>query len=194
MNKYYGIGLIIIVLIAIQIWNAYKDKTKTTILGQEMSDATEMEKKRIEAGNLLPSPLPDYDYSKWADEQSLIDPIENELDLKIIELCTTFKTYDADKRKETINSLSQDNIYTLLEFSKRATIFGIRKKDQSYIENGFIAIAMTDAERCDYRDLLVSLSFLNFGLQKLSLEQNFNRSANRQSCRRRNKEDDGRFF
>ena len=172
MNKYYGIGLIIIILIAIQIWNAYKDKTKTTILGQEMADATEMEEKRIEAGNLPPSPLPDFDYSKWADEQSLIDPVENELDLKILQLCTEFKTNNDDKREEARNSLSQDNIYTLLEFAKRATIFGIRKKDQSYINNGLIAIAMIDAKRCDYRDLLVTLSFLNYGLQKLNLAQN----------------------
>ena len=171
MNKYYGIGLIIIILVAIQIWNANKNKAKTTILGQEMADATETEKKRIEAGNLLPSPLPDFDYSKWADEQRLIDPVENELDLKILQLCTAFKTYDADKRKEARNSLSQDNIYSLLEFTKRATIFGIRKKDQSYINNGFISIAMIDAERCDYRDILVTLSFLNYGLQKLNLEQ-----------------------
>ena len=172
MNKYYSIGLFIIVLIVILILNACKSKTKTTTLGQEMADATEMEKKRIDAGNLLPSPLPSFDYSKWSGEQSLIDPVENELDLKIRQLCTAFKTYDADKRKEARNSLSQDNIYTLLEFTKRATIFGIRKKDQSYISNGFIAIAMIDAERCDYRDVLVTLSFLNYGLQKLNIEQN----------------------
>jgi hypothetical protein len=171
MNKYYDIPLFIIVLTVILIMNACKSQTKTTTLGQEMADATEMEKKRIEAGNLLPSPLPGFDYSKWPGEQSLINPAENELDLKIYQLCTAFKTYDADKRKKVRNSLSQDNIYTLLEFTKRATIFCIRKKDQSYISNGFIAIAMIDAERCDYRDVLVTLSFLNHGLQKLNLVQ-----------------------
>ena len=172
MNKYYGIGLFIIVFLVVLIFNACKSKPKTTTLGQEIADATQMEKKRIEAGNLFPSPLPNFDYSKWPAEQSLIDPVENELDLKFLQLCTAFKTYDADKRKEVRNSLSQDNIYTLLEFTKRGTIFGIRKKEQSYIGNGFIAVAMIDAERCDYRDVIVTLSFLNYGLQKLNLEQN----------------------
>lgn len=172
MNKYYVIVFFIIILLVILKCNSYKDKSKTTIIGSEMSDASEMEKKRIEAGNLPPSPLPSFNYSKWSSEESLIDPIENELDMKIFQLCTEFKKYDTNKRKEFRNSLSKDNIYTLLEFTKRVTIFGIRKKEQSYINQGFIAIAMIEVERCDYRDALVSLSFLNYGLQKLNLKQN----------------------
>lgn len=152
--------------------NAYNDRTRRTVLGREMADARKIEKKRIEAGNFLPSPLPSFDYSKWSSEQSLIDPVENDLDLKILQLCTSFKTYDVDKRKVTRNSLSLDNIYTLLEFTKRATIFGLRKKAQAYIDSGFIAIGMIDAERCDYRDILVTLSFLDYGLQKLNVTQN----------------------
>jgi len=171
MDKYYGLGLIIIVLIAIQFWNAYKDKTKTIVLGKEMADATDKERSRIEAGNFLPSPLPSYDYSKWSEEQSLRDPIENKLDGVITQLCTIFKTYDENKRADTRKSLSQDNIYTLLEFSKRVTIFGIRKTEQAFIDNGFTVLAMIDLHRCDYRDILVTLGFLNFGLHKLTLDQ-----------------------
>ncbi len=169
MNKYIIAVLVLLIIIALIIWNSNKNKKNTVVLGQEMADASEKEKQRIEAGNFHSSPLPSFNYTKWSDEQSLIDPIENELDLKILQLCSDFKTYEADKRKEVRNSLNQNNIYTLLEFSKRTTIFGIRKKQQSYIDNGFIVIAMIDAERCDYRDLLVTLSFLNYGFERLNL-------------------------
>lgn len=172
MKKYYSVGSVMVLLIVMLMLNACKSKTRTTTLGEEMADATEMEKKRVEAGSSLPSPLPDFGYSKWKDEQSLIDPVENELDLKTIQLCTAFKTSNAEKRKEIVNSLSQDNIYTLIEFTKRATIFGIRRKDQSYIKNGFLAIAMIDADRCDHRDVFVTFGFLGYGLEKLNIAQN----------------------
>ena len=169
MNKYIVAGLLLFVIIALIIWNSNKHKKNTVVLGQEMADASEKEKQRIEIGNFQPSPLPNFNYTKWSDEQSLIDPVENELDLKILQLCSDFKTYESDKRNEVRNSLNQNDINTLLEFSKRATIFSIRTNEQSYIDNGFIAISMIDAERCDYRDVLVALSFLNFGLEQLNL-------------------------
>jgi hypothetical protein len=65
--------------------------------------------------------------------------------------------------------LNQNNIYTLLEFSKRATVFGIRRKMRSYVDNGLVSIAMIDAERCDFRDVLLTLGFLNYGLEQLAL-------------------------
>jgi hypothetical protein len=172
MNKYYSIRLFIIVLVGMPLLNACKAQTKTTTLGEEKANATGVEKKRIEASKLLASPLPSFSYSKWPDEQSLIDPVENELDLEILQRCTAFKKYGAGKRTKIRNALNQEHIYTLLEFAKRATVLGIRKKDPLYISNGLIAIAMIDAERCDFRDVLVTLSFLNYGLQKLNVEQN----------------------
>lgn len=169
MSKYIVLGLLLFVIIALVIWNSNKNKKGTVVLGKEMADASEKERQRIEAGSFSQSPLPDFNYSKWSNEQSLINPIENELDLKIIELCIDFNKYDEGKRNEVRKSITQDNIYTLLEFSKRATLFGVRKKEPTYIHSGFVAVSMIEAERCDYRDVLVTLSFLNFGAQKLNL-------------------------
>lgn len=169
MSKYIVLGLLLLVIIALVIWNSNRNKRGTIVLGKEMADASEKERQRIEAGNFSQSPLPDFDYSKWPNEQSLINPTKNELDLKIIELCSNFNKYDEGKRNEVRKSFTQDDIYTLLEFSKRATLFGVRKKEPSYIYNGLVAVSMIETERCDYRDVLVALSFLNFGVQKLNL-------------------------
>lgn len=169
MIKFIVVGLILLILIGFVIWNLNKSKKGLIVLGKQLADASEKEKQRIESANLAKSPLPDFNYSKWINEQSLINPTENELDSKILELCREFKSYDIEKRNEVRKSISQDEIYTLLEFSKRAIIFGLRKKEASYINNGFVAVSIIESERCDYRDVIVTLSFLNFGLEKLNI-------------------------
>lgn len=162
------ISLIIIVLVIIFL---SKKKKRTIILGQEIADAAEKERQRLETGNYSQSPLKNHSYSKWKDEQSLINPIENELDSKIIKLCDEFKNYSEEKRNEIRRSINQDEIYTLLVFIQRATLFGVRKNQPSYIHSGFIAVSMIESERCDYRDVLVSLSFLGYGLEKLDINK-----------------------
>ncbi len=169
MNKFLIIGLILVVIITIVILTLNKNKKNVVVLGQEIADASEKEKQRIEVGGYGKSPLPDYNYSKWVGEQSLINPKEKELDLAIVKLCNEFKNSNEAKRAELRRSISQDDIYTLMEFSKRVVLWGVRKKNVSYIYNGLIAVSMIETERCDYRDVWVAMSFLNYGIQKLNL-------------------------
>lgn len=165
----YLIIAAIIIIVRIVIAYYKRNKKGVTVLGLEMAKADEKEKQRIETGNYNSSPLPDYDYRKWKNEQSLINPVENELDLIITNLCIEFANDNESNRSEIRKSLSQNNIYTLLEFAKRATIFAIRKNEEKYIYKGFVAISMIESERCDFRDVLVTLSFLNHATQKLDL-------------------------
>ena len=152
-------------------WNWNKKKRSTVVLGRELAEATQREKQRIEIGNQSLSPLPDFNYSNWPDEQSLINPIWNELDNKIVILIDEFKIHNESRRKELQTSISQDDIYTLLEFTRRAIIFAVRNKDATNIHNAIAAIAMIEANRCDYRNVLVALSFLFFGINQLNLDE-----------------------
>ncbi|QEC69500.1 hypothetical protein FRZ67_20155 [Panacibacter ginsenosidivorans] len=154
-----------------KFWNWNKKKSNTVVLGKELAEATQREKQRIEKGNYSPSPLPDFDYSKWPDEQSLINPIRNELDNILVALTGEFELADESRKEELRTSINQDNIYTLLEFIRRTILFGVRSQDATDIQNGVIAIAMIEAERCDYRDVLVALSFLFFGIHQLNLNE-----------------------
>ena len=160
-------GLLLGAMAAILIIKV-KAKKRTIVLGRQMAEGLENEKHRINSGNFSPSPLADFTYRKWPDEDSLVNPIENELDVKIIQLCSDFRQCDEEKRAIYRNSLATEDIYTLMEFSKRATLFAIRHNEPSYLQNGFTAISIIESERCDYRDVFVALSFLNYGLQTLN--------------------------
>lgn len=156
---------------AFKFWNWNKKKLGTVVLGKELAEATQRENERIKAGNQPPSPLPHYDYSRWPEEQSLINPIRNELDSKIVALTEKFEMADESRRQELRTSISQDDIYTLLEFVRRATLYAVRDENAASLHNAGIAIAMIEAERCDYRDVSVALSFLFFGIYQLTLNE-----------------------
>lgn len=170
MSTFGIIGWVLTGIIVIFSLIPFKRKKRVVVLGQEMADTTEKENERISAGNFGKSPLPDFGYSKWPDEESLINPIENELDLRIKAVCNEYRKADENKKSEIRRSIDQTGIYTLLEFSKRATILGIRRKEPSYIGDGLAAVSMIESERSDYRDVLVALSFLDYGIQKLGLD------------------------
>lgn len=156
---------------AFKFWNRNKKKPGTVVLGKELAEATQRENERIKAGNQSPSPLPNYDYSRWPDEQSLINPTRNELDDKIVTLAEGFEMADEGRRQQLRTSISQDDIYTLLEFVRRETLYAVRDDNAASLHNAVIAVAMIEAERCDYRDVLVALSFLFFGIHYLNLNE-----------------------
>jgi hypothetical protein len=162
-----GILLISITLVLIYILKKNSSQ-KLFVIGKEMAYANEKEQDRIQRKDFEESPLAGYSYSNDYGERTLENPKENDLDKKIIELGLQYKTYDNSNRNQFRNSLTQDDIYTLFTFCKRATIFGIRGNPE-YLKNGMTVISMVDVERCDYRDALVSLSFLNHGLEKMNM-------------------------
>ena len=116
------------------------------------------------------SPLPDYSYTKWPGEQSLINPNENELDASIASLGKRYEVSDAPEQTAIRGSLSKANIYTLLAFAKRSVLFAMRKNEPAYLRNAFTAVAMIETDKCDYRDILVTFSFLNHGAIRLNMD------------------------
>lgn len=149
-----------------------KHEKKTVVLGQELADAEQKEQERLASENYSDSPFPEFNYSKWKGEKSLINPQENELDSFIVQLTKQYIKANELERKDIRNSISQDDIYTIFTFCQRAAIFGIRENgNKSFIENSLNSLAMVDPERCDYRDALVAMAFASHGIQKSSLNR-----------------------
>lgn len=130
------------------------------VIGQEMADAYEAERKRIEAGGPGRSPIPEATYDLWRGELRLTDPRRLPLDSQIAPVCRSFAQLDAGSRSVMRRSISMDEFYTLLTFSRRAAVFAMREGGSDLID-GLTALAMIEAERVDYRDILVALSLLH---------------------------------
>lgn len=173
MIKFLILGLIVIVAVFTIVSCSNKQEKKTVVLGKELADAEQKEQERLESEDYNDSPFPEFNYSKWKGEKSLINPQVNELDSFIVQLTKQYIRANESERKDIRNSISQDDIYTIFTFCQRATIFGIRENEnKSFIENSLNSLAMVDPERCDYRDALVAMAFANHGIQKSSLNKN----------------------
>lgn len=180
MIKLLILGLILTAAIFTIVSCSNKQKKNTVVLGQELADADQKEQDRLESENYSDSPFPDFNYSKWKGEESLINPQVNKLDSFIVQLTNKYIETNESERKDIRNSLSQDDIYTIFTFCKRAVIFGLRENgNKAFIENSLNSLSMVDPERCDYRDALVSMAFANHGIQKSTLNRSelYNKAA-----------------
>src|SRR6185436_6641028 len=134
--------------------------------------ATDVEQQRkpgVDAGS---SPMPDKGYDFWHGEGSLIDPVKNSLDSVLAELCQRYAKSDTRARASMRGSIKKEEIYTLLRFSERASVFAIREHSVQWVRNGLSAIAMIEGRRLDFRDILSALSLLYYAANRVGQSGN----------------------
>jgi hypothetical protein len=99
------------------------------VLGEQLAKAMEDEQQRKPRGGTGKSPMPNGEYDFWRGETYLINPAPSALDSTLRKLCQSFANGGAESRAKTRASINMDEFYTLLTFSKRASVFGIRERN-----------------------------------------------------------------
>ena len=123
-------------------------------------------------GDSKKSPMPAVSYDHWRGEDSLINPTKNSADSELSGLAERFAKSDKRARANMRSSLSPDEFYTLLNFSDRSAVFAIREKNVNWVRNGLSAVAMTEAKRIDFRDVLMTLSLLYHSANRIGANAN----------------------
>jgi hypothetical protein len=141
-------------------------------LGEQVPKAMEVEQQRKSRGVRGKSPMPDGNYDFWRGETYLINPAPSALDSKLRELCRNFAKGGAVSRAKTRASISMDEFYTLLTFSKRAAVFGIRERNAAWLVDGLTALSMIELDRVDFRDVFVSVSLLHHSAERIGQNAN----------------------
>src|SRR6185312_3596216 len=123
------------------------------ILGQQLAAARKVEAERLARGDSVPSPLTSNDrYDARRGDLDLYDPVPLPLDDRLRALCHEYASRDDVNRSATRRSLSMDDFYTLLTFSRRAAVLGLRRRDPDWLFDGLTACAMIEIARIDWRD------------------------------------------
>jgi hypothetical protein len=131
------------------------------VIGEQMAQAQRAEQARQSNPNTGPSPLPvNLHYDSSRGDLDLSDPPENPLDDELSALCQRFVRSDPADRSRLRDSISMDDFYTLLSFSRRAAVFAMRDLKTEHVIDGLTAVAITDQSCIDFRDALVALSLL----------------------------------
>jgi hypothetical protein len=66
-------------------------------------------------------------------------------------------------------SLTMDDFYTLLTYARRCVLAAIRNEDPGAAEAAFDALAVIDAGRVDWRDVVVAASLASFAARRVGL-------------------------
>jgi hypothetical protein len=150
----------------------HETKKEKVVIGSNQAKAALAEERRKQKGDSGKSPMPAPIYDFWRGEGSLVNPVKNSLDSELSELCERFEKSDAKLRAKMRTSISMDEFYTLLLFSKRSAVFAIRERDLNWLGNGLTAVAMIEAERTDVRDILWALSLLYHSARRVGADAN----------------------
>ena len=134
-------------------------RRRPLVLGVELAHAEAVEAQRLARGTSAPSPMPKEQYVRRHHNHA--DPQPIALDHAIRELVTRYGASDADTRTAMRDSITIDEIYTLVAYAKRAAVFGMRDRDPSWIESGLTAVAMLEGARMDMRDVPMTLAYLH---------------------------------
>lgn len=137
-----------------------KSRREPFVIGTEFAAALDAERKRLEVASGDESPMPAGSYDLWRGELNLANPRRVVLDDELADLCRRLEEADADERGAARSAISLDELYTLLAFSRRSAVFALRDRLVEHVRDGLVAIALIEAERVDYRDILVALSLL----------------------------------
>lgn len=175
MRLKFGIIIAIICLLALVfLFTSIRrpEPKNAYVLGEQLAKAEEAERQRKSRDDTGNSPMPDGNYDFWRGETSLINPAPSALDSTLRKLCQSFAKGGAGSRAKTRASISMDKFYTLLTFSKRAAVFGIRERNAAWLVDGLTALSMIDLDRVDLRDVLVSVSLLHHSALRIGQNAN----------------------
>jgi hypothetical protein len=142
-----------------------KGSAGTVVLGTELAQASEAQRRHEEAQGAQTSPLAGLRYSsnearswRWADSPT---------DGRIKPVVTHFAVLDEAGRDLVRNSLSMDDFYTLFTFADRCALAVLRGSDATAIEAAFVSLAMIDLNRVDWRDLLMAHYLLCYAGERI---------------------------
>lgn len=138
--------------------------SETFVIGTQIAQARAAQNRHDEEHGSQPSPMAGLRYSNA--EGRLWRWVESPIDSSIEAIVADFAGLDHAQRNAMRDSLTMDDFYTLLTFTRRCALATLRSGEPSKLEPAFIAIAMIELERIDWRDLLVANWLVRYAGQR----------------------------
>jgi hypothetical protein len=166
------IGIVVVALIAAVffLYLRIRENNQPLILGQQFADAMEKEERRVKRSPDAESPMPPANYTRSRGRWDLLNPSPVELDDTLRALCASFAEMSATERGAFRGAVSLEEFYTLLTFAQRSSVFALRSASPGLLRDGLTAVAMIEADRTDFRDILMALALLHHSAARLGMD------------------------
>jgi hypothetical protein len=140
------------------------------VLGRQYAGAVKQEEVRLKVGSSSPSPLPRGTYVAQAGELDLLNPAPSDLDVQIRKSCKLFPELSQIDRTKYIAAVSMGEFYKLITFARRSAVFALRSRDAELLQDALSALAMIEAKRTDFRDVVWVLALLHHTAKQIGLD------------------------
>ena len=140
------------------------------VLGLQYAAALRHEQVRSKTENPPSSPLPLGEYEARAGVFELLNPAPSELDIEIRKSCKIFFHLSQTERTKFTAAISMDEFYKLVTFARRSAVFALRAKDADLLQDALSALAMIEAKRTDFRDVVWVLALLHHTAKQIGLD------------------------
>ena len=148
----------------------WKRRPRTLVIGKEMANAGAAEQQRLANPPGMPSPMPAATYGYDDGYLAFLNPTPLALDSELTELCRRMAVIEPSARARVRQSISMDEFYTLLTFSRRMALFALRERSVGRLRDGLNAIALIDLARIDYRDVPMVVALLRHAAQRIGAD------------------------
>jgi hypothetical protein len=122
------------------------------------------------SGQSAKSSMPDQTYDFERGDLVLLKPVPHPLDSALASFCRQFVKSGHEERAAMRAAISTNKLDTLLTFAHRAAVFAIREHSAPWAIDGLTAITMIEAERIDWRQILIALGLVHHGATRAGLD------------------------
>ena len=140
------------------------------VLGQQLANARQNELARLRQGAPEPSPLPTGKYEPQPGEWGLLNPKSVQLDTTLRDACRRYRALSPAERRQFTSAVPMDEFYTLITFAERAAVFGLRRRSSEIVEDGLTSLAIIEAKRTDFRDIISALALLHHTASRIGAD------------------------
>lgn len=91
----------------------------------------------------------------------------SKIELRLHEIPVRHSSHVAEPDDKELAALRAEAVLT---FSRRSAVFALRERRAEHVRDGLLAIALIEAERVDFRDVLVALSLLYHAATRIDVD------------------------
>lgn len=147
-----------------------RPRRDVVVIGEEMAEALEADRRHAKARGTGDSPLPAEEYDPSRGELSQLNPSPAPLDSALATVVRRYAASDAAGRQKMRDAIDMDGFYTLRTFAQRAAVFGLRQRSTAHLRDGLAAVAMIDPARIDPRDIPDGVALLHHAAVRIGAD------------------------
>jgi hypothetical protein len=155
----------------VAFWRRNRGKqADAVVIGQQMADAADAEKRHQRKSSGVPSPLEGVEYDGSAGALDMHRWVDSPVDDTVAGFASAYARLGPEEAAQARAALRMDDFYTLFGFARRSALASLRGRTEPALGEGLAAVSAIELERVDWRDAVVVGELLAWAMARAGLD------------------------